>query len=144
MINVWKRIRPRPWSSYAYATTSEHTAQQQCKWQRFHEVYGVMEIGRIAAPLPHDTREDPGTPSKGICPSSEDPIRFASKVKLIKLCTMVAKCNHVWGFAQFGKAQGHATALDLSSASMHTLQANIQDTWSDYIAECPPCQKGLG
>ena len=59
-----------------------------------HEVYGMAEIGRLAAAMPDDSNEDPDTLSKGICPSSEDPSRFASKAKLIKSCTMVAKGMH--------------------------------------------------
>ena len=61
------------------------------RWQWFHEVYGTTGKRQLDASLTHDSDEDPDTPSKGICPSSEDPSRFASKVKLTKLCTMVAK-----------------------------------------------------
>ena len=64
------------------------------RWHWFHEVYGVTETGRLAAALPHDSDEDPDAPSKGIGPSSEEPSRFASKVKLTKLCTMVAQGKH--------------------------------------------------
>ena len=63
------------------------------RWQWFHEVYGMTETGRLAAALPHDSDEAPDTPSKGICPRSEEPSRFASKVNLIKLRTMVARCK---------------------------------------------------
>ena len=94
MIKMWKLMWPIPWSLYAYAATGEHTTQSLCRWQWFHEVYGMTEIGHPAAALPNDSYEDPDTPSKGICPSSEDPSMFASKVKLIKLCTMVAKGMH--------------------------------------------------
>eukprot|EP00974_Lingulodinium_polyedra_P037343 3582721-Lingulodinium_polyedra.AAC.1 len=42
-------------------------------------------------PLPNDSDEDPDTPGKGLCSSPKDPSRFASKEKLLKLCTMMAK-----------------------------------------------------
>ena len=71
----------------------------------------MTETGRPgAAALPNDSDEDPDTPSKGICPSSADPSRFASKVKMIKLFTTVAKGKHDCGCSQWGKAQGHAFA----------------------------------
>ena len=54
----------------------------------------MAEIGRLAEAWPNDPDEDPHTPSTGICPSSEDPSTLASKVKLIKLVTMVAKGTH--------------------------------------------------
>ena len=54
-------------------------------------------MGRLAAALLNDSDEDPDTPSKGVRPSSEDLSRFASSVKLIKLCTMVATIKHDWG-----------------------------------------------
>ena len=54
----------------------------------------MTEIGRLAAALPNESDEELDTPSKGICPSSEDPSRFASKVSLTKLCTMAAKGMH--------------------------------------------------
>ena len=54
----------------------------------------MTEMGRLVAALPNDSDEDPDTRSKGICPSLEDMSRFASKVKLIKLCTMVVPGKH--------------------------------------------------
>ena len=58
----------------------------------------MTEIGLPAASLPHDSDEDLDTPSKGICLSSEDLSRFASKAQFIKLCTMVAPGRHYRGF----------------------------------------------
>ena len=36
-----------------------------------------------------------------------------------------------------GKAQAHSSSLGLSSESMRTLKANVQELWSDYFAEFP-------
>ena len=107
-------------------------------WKWFHEEYGMSETGQLKQELPNDSDDDPDTPGKGMCPSSEDPSRFASKAKLTKLCHLVAKGKHDWGFTQLGKTQGHASSLDLSAESMRTLKAKIQEIWTDYIAEFPP------
>ena len=100
----------------------------------------MTETGQLTAALPTHSDEDPDAPSKSIRPSLEEPSRFASKVKLIMCCTMVAKGRHDWAFAQLGKTQGHASSLDLSSESMRTLKAKVQEIWTDYIAEFPPEQ----
>eukprot|EP00974_Lingulodinium_polyedra_P009859 946670-Lingulodinium_polyedra.AAC.1 len=50
---------------------------------------------------------------------------------------MMAKGKHDYAFAQLGKAQGHANTLDLSTESMRTVKARIQEVWTDYIAEFP-------
>ena len=66
------------------------------RWQWFQEFYGMTETGQLTAALPNCSDEDPDTPSKGICPSLAKPSRFASKVRLFKLCTMAAKGKHDW------------------------------------------------
>ena len=63
--------------------------------------------------LPGDSEDDADEPGQGLCPDPEDASRFASKVKLVSLCTQVAKGRHDWAFAQLGKFQGHAASLDL-------------------------------
>ena len=109
-------------------------------WEWFKKQYGMTETGQLPHVLPNDSDEDPDTPSKGLCPSSEavGASRFASKVKLLNLCEQVAKGKHDWGFAQLGKAQGHASSLDFSAESMRNLKAKIQEIWTDYCAEFPP------
>ena len=72
------------------------------RWEWFHDVYGTSEAGRLAAALPNDSDEDPDTPSEGICPSSEEPSRVASKAKLIKCAPWWPQASMV-GVAQLGK-----------------------------------------
>ena len=86
--------------------------------------------------------EDPETPGKGLCPSSRDPSRFASKEKLVKLCTMVAKGRHDFAFTSLGKAMGHASTLDLSAESMRNLKAKIQDIWNFRSGCASRCHGG--
>ena len=52
-------------------------------WEWFKTEYGMTETGLLPQQLPNDSDEDPDTPSKGLCPSSEDQgaSRFASKMK---------------------------------------------------------------
>ena len=100
-----------------------------------------MRYGRdrkLANALPNDSDEDPETPGKGVCPSPTKPSRFASKEKLVKLCSLVAKGKHDFAFATLGKAQGHESSLDLSAEPMRTLKAKVQEIWTDYTAEFPP------
>ena len=108
-------------------------------WEWFQAEYGMTETGHLPQALPNDSDEDPDTPGKGVCPSpSKDPSRFASKDKLTKFCTMVAKGRYDWGFASLGQAQGHAKTLDLSHESMRTVKAKVQEIWTDYLVEFPP------
>ena len=55
--------------------------------------------------MANDSDEDPDTPGKDLSASQTDPSRFASKEKLLKLCTAVAKGRHDYAFAQLGKAR---------------------------------------
>ena len=103
-------------------------------WKWFQDEYNMTETGRLEGALPNDSDEDPETPGKGLCPSSRDPSRFASKEKLVKLCTMVAKGRHDFAFASLGKAMGHTSTLDLSAESMRNLlefplRMRIQVPW---------------
>ena len=107
-------------------------------WKWFQDEYNITETGKLEGALPNDSDEDPETPGKGLCPSSRDPSRFASKEKLVKLCTMVAKGRHDFAFTSLGKAMGHASTLDLSAESMRNLKAKIQEIWTDYNTEFPP------
>ena len=107
-------------------------------WKWFRDEYGMTETGHMPKTLPDDSDEDPDTPGKGVCSSPHDPSRFASKEKLTKLCTMVAKGRHDYAFTQLGKTQGHAETLDLAHESMRTVKNKIQEIWTDYIAEFPP------
>ena len=108
------------------------------KWQWYQQEYGMSETGHLTTELQNDSDDDPDTPGKIVRPSSEDPSRFASKQKLIRLCTAVAKGRYDWAFTGLGKYQGHAMALDLSVDPMKTMKAKIQEVWTDYIAEFPP------
>ena len=107
-------------------------------WEWFRDEYGMTKTGHMKQTMPNDSDEDPDTPSKGLCSSSGDLSRFASKEKLVKLCNMLAKGKHDWAFAQLGKWQGHAGAFDLSAQPMRTLKEKVQEIWTDYIVEFPP------
>ena len=51
----------------------------------------MTETGNMPKELPGDSEDDADEPGQGLCPDPEDASRFASKVKLVSLCTQVAK-----------------------------------------------------
>ena len=71
----------------------------------------MTETGKLAAALPDESDEDTDTPA--------DPSRLASAVKLIRLCTEVAKGQHGFALFRLAKTQGHFACLDLHGANAH-------------------------
>ena len=106
-------------------------------WHWYNEKYGMTESGHLPKESLADSDDEPDTPAKGLCPEQDEPTRFASKMKLIKVCDAVASGKHDWGFTSSAKLQNHASSLDLSSEPMRTAQSKVQEIWSDYCGEFP-------
>lgn len=106
-------------------------------WMWYHRKYGMTETGRLSQELAGDSDDEPDTPAKGLCPEQDEPSRFPSKMKLIKVCEAVATGKHDWGFTSLAKLMGNATTLDLGAEPMRTLQSKVQEIWSDYVADFP-------
>ena len=97
----------------------------------------MTEAGKLSNEGVIDSDEDPDTPSNVVCPSSEDPSRFASNHTLTKLYTTAAKGIYDSAFTHQRKHWGHDAALYLAAEPMRTMKAKIQEVYTDYIAEFP-------
>ena len=94
---------------YAYLRQTfaklKDTIENFGSWKWYNDEYVMTETGQVAQDMANDSDEDPDTPGKDLSSSQTDPSRFASKEKLLKLCTAVAKGRHDYAFAQLGTAR---------------------------------------